>query len=106
MKFKNLEGGESTFSETSVKASATGCQFPKNIFNCHRREIIPEESGLSILIVPLYCGPKLQCFHGNTTVETFNLRNTEDGDDTNSETWVQVSATRNQVQEDIFNRRK
>jgi hypothetical protein len=42
-------------------------------------------------------------FHSFITLEISNLRNTEDGDDTFSETSVQASAARYQVQQDTFN---
>jgi hypothetical protein len=42
-------------------------------------------------------------FHDNTSVESYQLTNPQDGDSTFSETSVQAIATRHQVQEDIFN---
>jgi hypothetical protein len=46
---KNLEDGDSTFSETSVQASTTWYQVQEGIFNWHRRESIPEDCGLPTL---------------------------------------------------------
>jgi hypothetical protein len=48
------EDGDSTFSEMSVRASATRYQVYEDIFNWHRRENSPEDSGLPTLIVSFY----------------------------------------------------
>jgi hypothetical protein len=45
-------------------------------------------------------------FHGNTDMETSQLRTTENGDSTFSETSVRNSATRYKAPEDIYNRKK
>jgi hypothetical protein len=51
--FKESEDGDDTMSKTSSRPSATWYNVPEDISNCYRRESIPEDFGIRILIIEL-----------------------------------------------------
>jgi hypothetical protein len=68
---KNPEDGGDMLFETSVRTRATQYKVLEVIYNFYRRENVPEDSVLRPLIASLYGEADQQCFHGSTTVESF-----------------------------------
>jgi hypothetical protein len=50
---RNPEDGDNTFSETSVKATATQYQLHEDVLNSHGRESSPEDCGPPILTLSM-----------------------------------------------------